>query len=86
MMVLLNVAFTKTIPAGTVRANFFFTVFLTGAVVCLLVLKMPYSLRFYYVGALFLPATVFLGPLRVRALVLVLWPRQGRPARCLMPL
>src|SRR3954471_18525026 len=31
--------------------------------------------------AFFLPATVRLGPLRVRALVLVRWPRTGRPWR-----
>ena len=29
--------------------------------------------------AFFLPATVRFGPLRVRALVLVRWPRTGRP-------
>src|SRR6266516_2571764 len=33
----------------------------------------------------FLPAMVFLGPLRVRALVLVRWPWTGRPRRCRMP-
>jgi hypothetical protein len=32
-------------------------------------------------GALFLPAMVFAGPLRVRALVWVRWPRTGRPLR-----
>src|SRR4051812_328432 len=31
--------------------------------------------------AFFLPATVRFGPLRVRALVLVRWPRTGRPRR-----
>src|SRR5271156_4070440 len=31
--------------------------------------------------AFFLPAMVRLGPLRVRALVLVRWPRTGRPRR-----
>src|SRR5579884_427754 len=33
----------------------------------------------------FLPATVFLGPLRVRALVWVRWPWTGRPRRWRMP-
>ena len=33
----------------------------------------------------FLPAMGFAGPLRVRALVWVRWPRTGRPLRCLRP-
>jgi hypothetical protein len=40
---------------------------------------------FYFFVAFFLPATVFLGPLRVRALVWVRWPRTGSPRRCRMP-
>src|ERR671914_829841 len=39
----------------------------------------------YFFVAFFLPATVFLGPLRVRALVWVRWPRTGSPRRCRMP-
>ena len=35
--------------------------------------------------AFFLPAMVRFGPLRVRALVLVRWPRTGRPRRCRRP-
>src|SRR5699024_1020107 len=35
--------------------------------------------------AFFLPAMVRLGPLRVRALVLVRWPRTGRPRRWRRP-
>ena len=35
--------------------------------------------------AFFLPAMVRLGPLRVRALVLVRWPRTGMPRRCRRP-
>src|SRR2546421_6994528 len=36
----------------------------------------------YFFPAFFLPATCMrLGPLRVRALVLVFWPRTGRPRR-----
>src|SRR5947207_13730026 len=33
------------------------------------------------VGVLFLPAIALAGPLRVRALVWVRWPRTGRPLR-----
>ena len=36
-------------------------------------------------GTPFLPATVFRGPFRVRALVRVRWPRTGRPLRCRSP-
>src|SRR5918994_3418207 len=35
--------------------------------------------RHYFFPAFFLPATVFFGPLRLRAFVLVRWPRTGRP-------
>src|SRR3954471_9966768 len=38
-----------------------------------------------YFLTFFLPATVFLGPLRVRALVWVRCPWTGRPRRCRMP-
>src|SRR5687768_10865983 len=38
--------------------------------------------RHYFLAAFFLPATcIRRGPLRVRALVLVRWPRTGRPRR-----
>src|SRR3712207_5062552 len=44
------------------------------------------SVRSYYFRpGFFLPATVRFGPLRVRALVRVRWPRTGRPRRCRMP-
>src|SRR5688500_12390592 len=43
------------------------------------------SLGRHYLPTFFLPATVRLGPLRVRALVLVRWPRTGRPRRCRRP-
>src|SRR5918993_4579984 len=39
----------------------------------------------HYLRTFFLPATVFLGPLRVRALVWVRWPRTGRPLRWRRP-
>src|SRR5690606_22009244 len=38
-----------------------------------------------YFLAFFLPATVFFGPLRVRAFVWVRWPRTGRPLRWRRP-
>src|ERR1700754_1937701 len=41
--------------------------------------------RHYFLPAFFLPATVFFGPLRLRALVLVRWPRTGRPRRGRIP-
>jgi hypothetical protein len=41
--------------------------------------------RRYFLPVFFLPATVFFGPLRVRAFVLVRWPRTGRPRRCRIP-
>src|SRR5262249_6664235 len=39
----------------------------------------------YFLPAFFLPATVFLRPLRVRALVWVRWPWTGSPRRWRMP-
>ena len=45
--------------------------------------------NFYYLfpyTAFFLPATVFLAPLRERALVRGLWPRTGSPRRWRLPL
>src|ERR1700694_1653201 len=36
-------------------------------------------------GYFFLPAIALAGPLRVRALVWVRWPRTGRPRRCRNP-
>src|SRR5579875_1205099 len=41
--------------------------------------------RHYFLPAFFLPAIVFFGPLRVRALVFVRWPWTGSPRRCRMP-
>src|SRR5690242_4002487 len=38
-----------------------------------------------YLVTFFLPAIGLAGPLRVRALVWVRWPRTGRPRRCLSP-
>src|SRR5439155_14518595 len=43
----------------------------------------PFAYRISFTP--FFPATVFRGPLRVRAFVLVRWPRTGRPRRCRVP-
>src|SRR5512145_3286955 len=68
--VLLNVEWTWAIPDWTFFLTFlrpFFTF------VCL-------PLRdYFFASVFFLPATVFTGPLRVRALVWVRWPRTGSP-------
>ena len=72
-MVLLKVALTKPIPSGSTFVFFFF--FVCG-------LAKNYS---PYTIAVFFPATVFLRPLRVRALFLVFCPRVGKPLRCLKP-
>ena len=54
-----------------------------GAGACL---RWHKSVRSYYFRpGFFLPATVRFGPLRVRALVRVRWPRTGRPRRWRMP-
>src|SRR2546430_8957588 len=45
----------------------------------------PKVFRAYFLPGFFLPATVRLGPLRVRALVRVRRPRTGRPRRCRTP-
>src|SRR5438034_2837097 len=39
----------------------------------------------YFLPGFFLPAMARRGPLRVRALVCVRWPRTGRPRRCRRP-
>ena len=72
-IVLLKVALTKPIPSGSTFVLFFFFV-------CSL--AKTYS---PYTTACFFPATVFLRPLRVRALFLVFCPRVGNPLRCLKP-
>ncbi len=89
-MVLLNVAFTCTIPDGTflwtrflVLTGLFFVVGFV-AVVCLA--KVKFSLSYFFATAAFLPATVFRLPLRVLEFVLVRWPRTGSPMRWRVPL
>ncbi len=79
-IVLLNVLLMWAAPCGM----FFFSrrrvfcPFLGPAAAAFLLVASGYL-------AFFLPAMVRLGPLRVRALVLVRWPRTGRPRRCRRP-
>ena len=47
-------------------------------VFCLPLVGVPFRAMDYFV-TFFLPATVFFGPLRERALERVFWPRVGRP-------
>ena len=81
-MVLLKVACMCTMPEWTTRFSFFLKLFF------LVGFAGAFAIRLYYVldVAFFLLATVpRRGPLRVRALVCVRWPRTGRPRRCRMP-
>src|SRR5882672_7960710 len=45
----------------------------------------PMKIRFERYAVFFLPAMALAGPLRVRALVWVRWPRTGRPLRWRRP-
>ena len=45
----------------------------------------PLARSLFYFRAFLRPATVFFGPLRVRALVRVRWPCTGRLRRCRRP-
>src|ERR1700750_3437105 len=85
IMVLLNVAFTCATP----DAMFFFSRRRTRvASLPILILVVPvrsgcrqaFDSRYF-----FLPAIALAGPLRVRALVCVRWPRTGRPRRWRSP-
>ena len=78
-MVLLNVLLMCAWPCAT----FFFSLRRTFLRLAAPVRVLGVASRTYL--AFFLPAMVFFGPLRVRALVLVRWPRTGRPRRCRMP-
>src|SRR5690606_21952 len=69
MMVLLNEAWTCAMPSVTTRLIFFFVLVAVG-----LAIVLPPYLR---IG--------LRGPFRVRALVLVRWPRSGRPRRWRRP-
>src|ERR1051326_2710642 len=78
MMVLLKDACTCTMPAGTTFFSFFLKDFF------LVVLAGAFAMVDYVLAeAFFLLAMVpRRGPLRVRALVCVRWPRTGSPRRC----
>lgn len=89
-MVLLNVAFTCTIPAGTFLATRFLVLpglfFVVGFVAVVCLAKVKFSLSYFFATAAFLPATVFFLPLRVLELVRVRWPLTGSPMRWRVPL
>src|SRR5260370_4264821 len=79
-IVLLNVLLMCAAPCGT----FFFS---RRRVFCPFLGAEPVAFFAGGIGylAFFLPAMVRFGPLRVRALVLVRWPRTGMPRRCPRP-
>lgn len=89
-----------TLPCGSVMVTIvLLNVLLMWAAPCRDVLLLPPAgllalpsrrCRPFFAGgigylAFFLPAMVRLGPLRVRALVFVRWPRTGIPRRCRNP-
>src|SRR5213593_4716426 len=87
IMVLLNDAFTCATPeAMFLRSR-------RRTRVASLPIHDPFAARFepgrynsaYALPYFFLPAMALAGPLRVRALVCVRWPRTGRPRRCRNP-
>jgi hypothetical protein len=78
MIVLLNVDLMCATPCTTFFFSLRRTFFFFGAA------KKPAFLKCYFL-AFFLPATVFFGPLRVRAFVWVRWPWTGSPRRCRRP-
>ena len=69
-------SFRRTFLAAPVR--------LFGGI-CFLFARSSVRSADYFLPAFFLPATVFLRPLRVRALVWVRWPWTGSPRRWRMP-
>ena len=85
-MVLLNVAWICTMPEWTTRFSFFLKLFFLPPLPVLLRLLSRCLCHYVLPVAFFLLATVpRRGPLRVRALVWVRWPRTGRPRRCRRP-
>ena len=75
MMVLLKDACTCATPSLTD-----FRIFLRTRVVFVFAIRYPFK-PYYLFAYFFLPAIVRRGPLRVRALVRVRCPRQGKPRR-----
>src|SRR4029079_4093543 len=84
-MVLLKVAWIWATPCGTTRFSLRFGAFFPfPAAASGFAMYFP-GLPYFFV-AFFLPATAEpRGPLRVRELVCVRWPRTGRPAGCPRP-
>ena len=72
-IVLLNVERICAAPDSTCFLSFLFALLFTVAILSLL--------QHYFFVAVFLPAIVFFGPLRVRAFVFVRCPRVGSPSR-----
>jgi hypothetical protein len=77
-MVLLNVELMKAFPLGTNFRSRLLVRVLDRAIKLL-------NRRYFLVIVRRLPATVRRPPRLVRALVLVRWPRSGRPRRCRSP-
>ena len=99
-VVLLNVAWMKAMPTVTLRRIFLFFVFATATQLLYKFAQFrsrqpkpalsrrrtpPCNVNYRRSFTPFLPATVFFGPFRVRALVRVRWPRTGSPKRCRIP-
>src|SRR5271155_1544438 len=92
-MVLLNVAWICTMPEWTTRFSFFLKLFFLVLFPAALAPFTGDAFATFAIGFLYvLEADFFLlatvprrGPLRVRALVWVRWPRTGRLRRCRYP-
>jgi hypothetical protein len=83
--VLLNDEFTLAMPEMIFLRSFFLV---RGAAACFDVcFDACFDMMIipYFLVASFLPAIAFAGPLRVRALVCVRWPRTGNPLRWRKP-
>jgi len=79
IIVLLNDAAMYAMPTGIFFFSFLRKTFFLPAVVA-------FAIRNYFLpGAFFFAMVARRGPLRVRALVCVRWPRTGNPRRCRNP-
>ena len=99
--VLLNDAEICTMPVGIFFRSFFLNVFFFGAALAIFLSSMfnvqcsklssktwnfePGTLNYFLPGAFFLATAALRGPLRVRALVDVRWPRTGKLRRWRKP-
>ncbi len=94
-IVLLNDARTWATPRGALRHALRFVVAVLGPLCsrsCAMLSLSPVPGRAayaiwpcFFIDALRFTPTVFRGPFRVRAFVLVRWPRTGSPRRCRIP-